>query len=72
MLSARCSSSGVALFVPLVVDYVGSGLDLVERAARAINHLAVLGSCSMILGFTTFTFALLLLTRVALTRAAKT
>jgi glycosyltransferase involved in cell wall biosynthesis len=50
---------GIASFLPLVVDYIGSGLTL-STELTAINHLAVLGIMLMILSFTSFTFTLLL------------
>jgi glycosyltransferase involved in cell wall biosynthesis len=57
--SALLFALGVGSFLPLVVDYIGSGLTL-STELSAINHLAVLGIMLMILGFTTFTFTLLL------------
>jgi glycosyltransferase involved in cell wall biosynthesis len=50
---------GVASSVPLIVEYIQSGLTL-STELGAINHLAVLGIMFMILAFTTFTFTLLL------------
>jgi glycosyltransferase involved in cell wall biosynthesis len=58
-ISALLFTLGVASLVPLVVDYIGSGLTL-STELTAINHLAVLGIMLMILSFTTFTFTLLL------------
>jgi glycosyltransferase involved in cell wall biosynthesis len=58
-VSALVFVLGVASFVPLVVDYIRSGLTL-STELTAINHLAVLGIMFMILAFTTFTFTLLL------------
>ena len=51
------SSSASLLTVPLVVDYVRSGLELPGEPG-AVHHLAVTGLLSMIVGFTTFAFTL--------------
>jgi glycosyltransferase involved in cell wall biosynthesis len=58
-VSALLFVLGVASSLPLVVEYIRSGLTL-STELGAINHLAVLGIMFMILAFTTFTFALLL------------
>jgi hypothetical protein len=58
-VSALLFVLGVASSLPLVVEYIRSGLTL-STELGAINHLAVLGIMFMILAFTTFTFTLLL------------
>ena len=58
-LSAGAFLLGVALTVPLVVDYVRSGLELPGEPG-AVHHLAVTGLLAMIVGFTTFAFTLVL------------
>ena len=45
--------------MPLVVDYVRSGLELPGEPG-AVHHLAVTGLLAMIVGFTTFAFTLVL------------
>ena len=50
---------GIALVIPLIADYVGSGLALPGRIGTT-EHLAVTGLMLTILAFTTFTFTLLL------------
>ena len=50
---------GVGLTVPLIVDYIRSGLELSGQFG-AVHHLAVLGLLAMIIGFTTFAFTLVL------------
>lgn len=58
-LSALSFLLGLALTVPLVVDYVGSGLEL-PGDPGTVHHLAVTGLLAMIVGFTTFAFTLIL------------
>ena len=58
-LSAVAFVLGIALVVPLVVEYVREGLALPSELG-AVNHLAVLGIMLVILSFATFTFTLLL------------
>lgn len=58
-LSAASFVLGAALTVPLIVDYVSSGLKL-QGDPGAIHHLAVTGLLAMIVGFTTFAFTLIL------------
>jgi Glycosyl transferase family 2 len=58
-LSALAFLLGVALLVPLVAEYFREGLALPDELG-AVNHLAVLGIMLIIVGFTTFTFTLLL------------
>jgi hypothetical protein len=50
---------GVGLTVPLIVDYVSSGLSLPDNPG-SIHHLAVAGLFTMIVGFTTFAFTLII------------
>ena len=50
---------GIALVIPLIADYVGSGLALPGQIGTT-EHLAVTGLMLTILAFTTFTFTLLL------------
>lgn len=50
---------GIALVIPLIVDYVGAGLSLTGQVGT-VGHLAVTGLMLTMLGFTTFTFTLLL------------
>ena len=57
LLSAGAFLLGVVLTVPLVVDYVRSGLELPGEPG-AVHHLAVTGLLAMIVGFTTFAFTL--------------
>ena len=45
--------------MPLIVDYVSSGLSL-PNDPGPIHHLAVTGLLAMIIGFTTFAFTLIL------------
>jgi glycosyltransferase involved in cell wall biosynthesis len=58
-LSAGAFLLGIALTVPLIVDYVSSGLQLPGEPG-AVHHLAVTGLLAMIVGFTTFAFMLVL------------
>jgi hypothetical protein len=58
-LSAGAFLLGVAATVPLVVDYVRSGLELPGEPGT-VHHLAVTGLLAMIVGFTTFAFTLVL------------
>jgi glycosyltransferase involved in cell wall biosynthesis len=58
-LSALAFVTGLALVVPLVVEYLREGLSLPGELG-AVHHLAVLGIALVILSFTTFTFTLLL------------
>jgi glycosyltransferase involved in cell wall biosynthesis len=58
-LSAGAFLLGVAATVPLVVDYVSSGLELPGEPGT-VHHLAVTGLLAMIVGFTTFAFTLVL------------
>jgi hypothetical protein len=58
-LSAGAFLLGVAATVPLVVDYVSSGLELPGEPGT-VHHLAVVGLLAMIVGFTTFAFTLVL------------
>ena len=58
-LSAAAFVLGVALTLPLILDYIRSGLEL-SGEFGAVHHLAVLGLLSMIVGFTTFAFTLVL------------
>ena len=58
-LSAGAFLLGIVLTVPLVVDYVSSGLELPGEPG-AVHHLAVTGLLAMIVGFTTFAFTLVL------------
>ena len=57
--SAAAFLLGVVLTVPLIVDYVQSGLELPGEPG-AVHHLAVTGLLAMIVGFTTFAFTLVL------------
>lgn len=59
LLSAASFVLGVALTVPLVVDYIRFGLEL-RGELGTVHHLAVTGLLAMILGFTTFAFTLVL------------
>ena len=59
---AGCAFSfllGIALTVPLIVDYVSEGLSLPTNPGP-VHHLAVTGLLAMIVGFTTFAFTLIL------------
>jgi glycosyltransferase involved in cell wall biosynthesis len=59
---AGCAFSfllGIALTVPLIVDYVSEGLSL-PTDPGPVHHLAVTGLLAMIVGFTTFAFTLIL------------
>jgi hypothetical protein len=58
-LSAAAFGLGVLLTVPLIVDYIRSGLAL-PGDPGAVEHLAVTGLLAMIVGFTTFAFTLVL------------
>jgi glycosyltransferase involved in cell wall biosynthesis len=58
-LSAAAFVLGVALTMPLIVDYVQSGLEL-PGDPGGVHHLAVTGLLAMIFGFTTFAFTLVL------------
>jgi hypothetical protein len=58
-LSAVAFALGVLLTVPLIVDYIRSGLAL-PGDPGAVEHLAVTGLLAMIVGFTTFAFTLVL------------
>jgi glycosyltransferase involved in cell wall biosynthesis len=58
-LSGLAFLAGVAATVPLVVDYVSSDLRLPDDPGL-VEHLAVTGLLAMIVGFTTFAFALIL------------
>ena len=58
-LSAAAFLLGILLTVPLIVDYVRSGLELPGEPG-AVHHLAVTGLLAMIVGFTTFAFTLVL------------
>jgi glycosyltransferase involved in cell wall biosynthesis len=58
-LSALAFLVGVLLLAPLVVEYVQEGLSLPGELG-AVHHLGVLGIMCVIVGFTTFTFTLLL------------
>jgi glycosyltransferase involved in cell wall biosynthesis len=58
-LSATAFVLGVVLTVPLIVDYIRSGLAL-PGDPGAVHHLAVTGLLAMIVGFTTFAFTLVL------------
>jgi hypothetical protein len=58
-LSAAAFVLGVVLTVPLIVDYIRSGLELPGEPG-AVHHLAVTGLLAMIVGFTTFAFTLVL------------
>ena len=57
--SASAFLLGLGLTVPLIVDYVSSGLSL-PNDPGPVHHLAVTGLLAMIVGFTTFAFTLLL------------
>lgn len=57
--SALAFVLGVGLTVPLVVDYLSSGLEL-PNDPGPVHHLAVTGLLAMIVGFTTFAFTLIL------------
>ena len=57
--SALAFVLGVGLTVPLIVDYVSSGLSLPDNPG-SIHHLAVAGLFTMIVGFTTFAFTLII------------
>ncbi len=57
--SALAFVLGVVLTVPLIVDYVSSGLSLPDNPG-SIHHLAVAGLFTMIVGFTTFAFTLII------------
>ena len=59
VFSAAAFLLGVALTVPLIVDYIRSGLVLPGEPG-AVHHLAVTGLLAMIVGFTTFAFTLVL------------
>jgi glycosyltransferase involved in cell wall biosynthesis len=59
VVSALLFAAGVGLFVPLVVEYFGSGLSL-PPSISAINHFAVTGILLIILSFTLFTFTLMI------------
>lgn len=59
VFSAGAFVLGVMLTVPLVVDYIRSGLVLPGEPG-AVHHLAVTGLLAMIAGFTTFAFTLVL------------
>jgi glycosyltransferase involved in cell wall biosynthesis len=50
---------GLGLTVPLIVDYISSGLSLPDDPGP-VHHLAVTGLLAMIVGFTTFAFTLIL------------
>ena len=56
-VSAGAFLLGVVLTVPLVVAYVRAGLELPGEPG-SVHHLAVTGLLSMIVGFTTFAFTL--------------
>jgi glycosyltransferase involved in cell wall biosynthesis len=58
-LSGLAFLAGIALVVPLVVEYLRHGLSLPGELG-AVHHLAVLGITLVIVSFTTFTFTLLL------------
>jgi glycosyltransferase involved in cell wall biosynthesis len=58
-LSALAFVLGIVLTVPLIVDYVRSGLELPGQPG-GVHHLAVSGLLAMIVGFTTFAFTLVL------------
>jgi glycosyltransferase involved in cell wall biosynthesis len=58
-LSAAAFLLGIVLTVPLIVDYIQSGLELPGEPG-AVHHLAVTGLLAMIVGFTTFAFTLVL------------
>jgi glycosyltransferase involved in cell wall biosynthesis len=58
-LSGLAFLAGLALVVPLVVEYLSHGLSLPGELG-AVHHLAVLGITLVIVSFTTFTFTLLL------------
>jgi hypothetical protein len=58
-LSALAFLLGVAATVPLIVNYVRSGLELPDDPG-VVHHLAVTGLLAMIVGFTTFAFTLIL------------
>ena len=57
--SASAFLLGIGLTVPLIVDYVSSGLSL-PNDTGPVHHLAVTGLLAMIIGFTTFAFTLIL------------
>jgi glycosyltransferase involved in cell wall biosynthesis len=59
VFSAAAFILGVALTVPLIVDYIRSGLVLPGEPGT-VHHLAVTGLLAMIVGFTTFAFTLVL------------
>jgi glycosyltransferase involved in cell wall biosynthesis len=61
---------GIALAVPLIVDYVGNDFRL-EAGIAAENHLAVTGLAAAICGAQLFIFTLLLHGTVAATRAGR-
>jgi hypothetical protein len=58
-LSAFAFVLGIVLTVPLIVDYIQSGLELPGEPG-GVHHLAVTGLLAMIVGFTTFAFTLVL------------
>jgi hypothetical protein len=57
--SALCFLGGLALCVPLVVEYIQGGLRL-DQGLTSANYLAVGGLLVLILSFMTFTFTLVL------------
>jgi hypothetical protein len=69
VVSALGFVAGVALVLPLVVDYARSGFVL-TGGIEAESHLAVTGIMLVMLSFTTFTFTLLL-AAAALLRAER-
>lgn len=58
-LSALAFVLGLAATIPLIVDYVRSGLELPDNPGT-VHHLAVTGLLAMMVGFTTFAFTLIL------------
>jgi glycosyltransferase involved in cell wall biosynthesis len=65
LAAATAAALGVGLTLPLIVTYFERGLSLPTRVT-AIHHLAVTGVLLVIIGFTTFTFTLLLNAAAAL------
>jgi glycosyltransferase involved in cell wall biosynthesis len=59
VLSAAAFLLGVALIVPLIVEYVRAGL-LLPGEPGTVHHLAVTGLLATIVGFMTFAFTLVL------------